>query len=125
MTDPIADLFTRLNNAKLAGREQTKVPYSKFKTLLLQALKEEGFIGSFSENKGAGEILVEFGSKSRHFERIKVISKPGSKIYTRKNKIPRSKGGFGTVLISTPKGVMTDAKARKAGIGGEVVCEVY
>jgi len=125
MIDPIADLFTRLNNAKLAGRTIVVIPYSKYKVLILQVLKDEGFIDSFSENKTNREILVQFSPKSRHFERIKVISKPSSKIYAKRNRIPRSKGGFGTVLVSTPKGVMTDTKARRAGVGGEIVCEVY
>lgn len=125
MTDPISDLFTRLNNAKLAGKKEASIPYSKYKVLILNVLKEEGFIESFAKDIANGDILVKFSDQGRHFEKIRVISKPGSKIYARKNRIPRSKGGFGVVIVSTPKGVMTDSKARRAGIGGEVVCEVY
>lgn len=125
MTDPISDLFTRLNNAKLAGKKEANIPYSKYKVLILNVLKEEGFIESFAEDIANGYILVKFSDQGRHFEKIRVISKPGSKIYARKNRIPRSKGGFGVVIVSTPKGVMTDSKARRVGIGGEVICEVY
>ncbi len=125
MTDTTTDFLVRLNNANMSGKKTIVVPYSKYKVLILDVLKNEKYIESFFEDKRTRQITVNFGNNDRHFDKIQVISKPGSKIYVKKNKIPRSKGGYGTVIISTPKGVMTDKKARSAGIGGEVVCEVY
>jgi len=125
MTNPIADLFTRISNAKLAKNEEVIIPYSGYKMMILNVLKKEGFIGSIKEDKQSGIIKAIFGETGRQFEKIKVISKPSSKIYAKKNKIPRSKGGYGVVILSTPKGVMTDKEARRNGVGGEIVCEVY
>lgn len=125
MINPIADLFTRISNAKFAKNEEAIIPYSRYKMTILKVLNEEGYIGNINEDRDNGIIRVEFADKDRQFEKIKVISKPSSKIYVKKNKIPRSKGGYGTVIISTPKGVMSDNEARKNGVGGEIICEVY
>lgn len=125
MTNPIADLFTRISNAKFANNEEVVIPYSGYKVMILNVLKKEGYIGDIKEEKESGIIRVNFKNIVRHFEKIKIVSKPSSKIYVRKNKIPRSKGGYGVVILSTPKGVMSDSDARKVGVGGEIVCEVY
>jgi len=125
MTNPTADLFTRISNAKLAKNERVSIPYSRYKMMILGVLNREGYIGNINEDKKNGMIRVEFSDTGRHFEKIEVISKPSSKIYVKKNKIPRSKGGYGTVILSTPKGVMSDNEARKNGVGGELVCEIY
>jgi len=125
MTNPTADLFTRISNAKLAKNERVSIPYSRYKMMILEVLNREGYIGNINEDKKNGMIRVEFSDTGRHFEKIEVISKPSSKIYVKKNKIPRSKGGYGTVILSTPKGVMSDNEARKNGVGGELVCEIY
>jgi len=125
MNYPISDLCNRLNNARLAGLKDVSVPYSNYKALIIDALKKEGFVATFKNRKSEGIIEIKLDDGCRQFEKIKVVSKPSGRVYAKKGRIPRSRGGFGTVILSTPQGLMNDTQARKKGIGGEVIFEVY
>ena len=128
-TDPIADMLTRIRNAARAQKSEAVLPYSKFKAALAEVLKREGFIadavpvdGKFKSLKltlkysDAGESVI-MG--------IKRVSTPGQRIYLSAVRIPRTNSGFGVTIVSTSKGLMTDREARKQGVGGEVVCQVW
>lgn len=130
MTDPIADMLTRIRNANTALHSSVEVPASKLKVALAETLKEEGFIDAFEvvqDNKqGIIRIKLRYESdKRRIITGIKRISKPGLRVYAKKDEIPRVLGGLGIAIISTSKGVMVDKKARAAGLGGEVLCYVW
>jgi len=123
MNDTISDLVNRINNAKLAGNNQTIVPFSNLKMAILSVLHEEGYVAGFK--KQSGQIEINLAGAKKMFSRIKRISTPGRRIYSKAKNIPSPKGGFGEVIISTPKGVLSGRKARKIGAGGELVCEIY
>ena len=130
MTDPIADMLTRIRNANSALHSSVEIPASKIKVALAGTLKEEGFINDFEvveDNKqGIIRIRLRYDStKRRVITGIKRISKPGLRVYARKDEIPRVLGGLGIAIISTSQGVMVDKKARSAGLGGEVLCYVW
>lgn len=130
MTDPIADMLTRIRNANTALHSSVEIPASKIKVALAGTLKEEGFINDFEvveDNKqGIIRIRLRYDStKRRVITGIKRISKPGLRVYARKDEIPRVLGGLGIAIISTSQGVMVDKKARSAGLGGEVLCYVW
>jgi len=128
MTDPIADMLTRIRNAQGVEKADVAMPSSKLKIAIAQVLKEEGYIESFSViNAGAkAELKIELKYYAGRpvIERIERISKPGLRVYKGRNDIPRVMNGLGVAIVSTPKGVMTDRKARTAGVGGEVLCYV-
>lgn len=129
MTDPIADMLTRIRNAVMARHKEVEVPASKLKRMLLAILKSEGYIKDFSAPaEGARVIKVQLkpvsGGKSVITD-IKRISKPGKRVYVTKDEIPAVLGGLGIAVISTSKGLITDKEARKQGVGGELVCTVY
>ncbi|MGI6358992.1 MAG: 30S ribosomal protein S8 [Bacillota bacterium] len=130
MTDPIADLLTRIRNANIAYHETLEVPASKMKQSMLQVLKDEGFIRDFEYiedgKQGILRLQMKYGAnKERVISGLKRISRPGLRVYARKDEIPRVLGGLGIAILSTSRGIMTDKQARQAGIGGEVVCYVW
>ena len=131
VTDPIADMLTRIRNANKALHEETRMPTSKMKVEIARLLKEEGYIRDFrvDENDGSHAELVVVLKYGRSRERIltdlKRISKPGRRVYARKDRLPRVLGGMGTAIMSTPQGLVTSRTAEKEGIGGEVVCFVW
>lgn len=130
MTDPIADMLTRIRNANTAGHKTVEIPASNIKKSIAGILVEEGFIGGFDviEDNKQGSINVEmkYGpSNEKVINGIKKISKPGLKVYAKANDVPRVLGGLGIAIISTSKGVISDKEARKLGVGGEVICYVW
>ena len=127
MTDPIADMLTRIRNANSAEHQTVEMPASKMKAAVLEILKEEGFIKNYeSINEGKQlRVVLKYGSnKERVITGIKRISKPGLRVYAGKEELPRVLGGLGIAVISTSKGVMSDKQARKIGLGGEVIAYV-
>ncbi|MBI5199529.1 MAG: 30S ribosomal protein S8 [Nitrospirae bacterium] len=130
MTDPVADLLTRIRNANTAKHEWVDIPSSKMKLEIVRILKEEGFINDFKlfkDNKqGIVRVNLKFNSEEEPvISGIKRISKPGRRIYVGSDKIPRVMGGVGIAILSTPKGICTGLKAKKEKIGGEVLCYVW
>ncbi|MGV8906350.1 MAG: 30S ribosomal protein S8 [Acetobacterium sp.] len=130
MTDPIADMLTRIRNANDAGHKTVEMPASKEKKAIAQILLEEGYINKVDyisdEKQGMIKITLKYGeNKSRVVAGIKRISKPGLRVYAGKEEVPKVLNGLGIAIVSTSKGVMTDKKARKAGVGGEVICYVW
>ena len=129
MQDPIADMLTRVRNAGKASKQTVSMPSAKLKVAIATALKQEGFISDYEvEGEGAIKTLT---IKLKYFQgepvivALKRISTPGLRVYAEKDNLPSVNGGLGIALISTSKGVMTDKAARKAGIGGEVICSVF
>lgn len=130
MTDPIADLLTRVRNANVAYHEKLEVPGSKIKRAIADILKEEGFIREVEwiddKKQGVVRIYLKYGqNKERVITGLRRISKPGLRVYAKKDEIPRVLGGLGIAILSTSRGLMSDRKARKEGLGGEVICYVW
>ncbi|NLJ79908.1 MAG: 30S ribosomal protein S8 [Firmicutes bacterium] len=130
MTDPIADMLTRIRNASSVKHESVDIPSSKLKGELARVLKDEGFIREYKviEDKKQGMIRVYLkydSEKGPVIQGLKRISKPGLRVYANKDEIPRVLGGLGVAVLSTSQGIMTDRRARKEGIGGEVICYVW
>ena len=128
MTDPIADMFTRIRNAQMIGHTDVSMPASKVKAEIARVLKDEGYIEEFTradvEGKPTLNIVLKYYEGRPVIDRIERVSRPGLRIYRGKDEIPRVLGGMGTVIVSTPKGVMTDKAAQAIGQGGEVLCIV-
>ena len=130
MTDPIADMLTRIRNANTVGHETVEIPASKMKKAIAEILKAEGFIADYEvieDNKqGTIKVTMKYGAhKERVITGIKKISKPGLKVYAKADDVPRVLGGLGIAIISTSHGVVSDKEARKLGVGGEVFCYVW
>ena len=130
MTDPIADMLTRIRNANTVGHETVEIPASKMKKAIAEILKAEGFITDYEvieDNKqGTIKVTMKYGAhKERVITGIKKISKPGLKVYAKADEVPRVLGGLGIAIISTSHGVVSDKEARKLGVGGEVICYVW
>ncbi|RCX13978.1 small subunit ribosomal protein S8 [Fontibacillus phaseoli] len=130
MSDPIADMLTRIRNANTVRHETVEMPASTIKKQIAEILKREGFIRDaeyIDDNKqGIIRIFLKYGANSeRVITGLKRISKPGLRVYTKSNEVPRVLGGLGIAIISTSKGVMTDKEARQSKAGGEVVCYVW
>lgn len=130
MTDPIADMLTRIRNAHLIYRDRVDVPGSKLKREIARILKEEGYIRDYQwindKKQGVLRLYLKYGpNKERVITGIKRISRPGLRVYARRDQLPRVLGGLGIAILSTSQGVMTDRQARKLGIGGEVLCYVW
>lgn len=125
MTDTISDLLIRICNARSAGRNDVYIPFSKMKESLIKVLKDEGYISDFKSDKEAQAIIVGLEGARRPFEKMRKVSKPGQRIYVKSQNIPWPKGGYGMVILSTPKGVISGRNARRIGVGGEVICEVW
>ena len=128
MTDPIADLLTRIRNGQTAGKTEVQLASSKLKTAVVKVLKDEGYIADFglSQDEGKPVLTIELKYYEGRpvIDRIERVSRPGLRIYRGKDELPKVLGGMGTVIVSTPKGVMTDKQARAIGQGGEVLCIV-
>lgn len=127
MSDPIADMLTRIRNAQRVEKAEVTMPASKLKAAIAQVLKDEGYIDGFKVNgeaKPTLEIALKYYSGRPVIEKIERVSKPGLRIYRSKDDIPRVMNGLGVAIVSTSQGVMTDRRARAAGIGGEVLCIV-
>jgi small subunit ribosomal protein S8 len=128
MTDPIADLLTRIRNGQQARKSEVTTSSSKLKQAVLHVLKEEGYIADFRVDSEGVKQQIIIGLKYYEgrpvIDRLERVSRPGLRIYRGKDELPKILGGMGTVIISTPKGVMTDRQARSIGQGGEVLCIV-
>ncbi|MDI6828204.1 MAG: 30S ribosomal protein S8 [Armatimonadota bacterium] len=130
ITDPIADMLTRIRNANAAGHESTEVDLSKINLEIIKILQSEGFIKGYEIVKGQTHDLIKvhlkYGPrKEKVITNLKRVSKPGLRIYAKKGEIPRVLGSLGIAIISTSKGIMTDREARRLGVGGEVLCYVW
>lgn len=128
MTDPIADMLTRIRNAQLAEKATVQMPVSKVKLAIAKVLQDEGYVEGFAvvgdEAKPQLEISLKYYAGRPVIEKIERVSKPGLRIYKSKDDIPRVMNGLGIAIVSTSHGVMTDRKARATGVGGEVLCIV-
>ncbi|MHB8171517.1 MAG: 30S ribosomal protein S8 [Thermincolia bacterium] len=130
MTDPIADFLTRIRNANTVNHERVEIPASKMKKTMASILKNEGFIKDceFIEDgkQGILRVYLRYGpNKEKIISGLKRISKPGLRVYAKKDEVPKVLGGLGLAVISTSKGIMTDKQARKEGLGGEVICYIW
>jgi small subunit ribosomal protein S8 len=133
--DPIADMLTRIRNAVMAGHAQVAMPSSKLKIEIAKILKDEGFLEGFEVVDGESEVqkvlrikikyVGERRQRSAVISGLERVSKPGRRIYTKKTDIPWVLSGIGVAILSTPKGVMTGARARQLGVGGEILCKVW
>jgi small subunit ribosomal protein S8 len=128
MSDPIADMLTRIRNAQIVEKTEVTMPSSKLKVAIAQVLKDEGYIEGFAVKGANGkselEIALKYYAGRPVIERIERVSRPGLRIYRGRHDLPQVMNGLGVAIVTTPKGVMTDRKARAAGIGGEVLCYV-
>jgi small subunit ribosomal protein S8 len=128
MTDPVADMLTRIRNAQLAQKNSVAMPSSKLKVAIAAVLKDEGYIDDFAvrENEGKSQldIALKYYAGRPVIERIERISRPGLRVYKGSGDLPRVMNGLGIAIVSTPKGVMTDRRARATNVGGEVLCIV-
>ena len=128
MSDPIADMLTRIRNAQLVEKAAVTMPASKLKVAIAQVLKDEGYIDGFRVVEDGGKRQLEIGLKYYAgrpvIERIERVSRPGLRVYKGRDAIPQVMNGLGVAIVTTPKGVMTDRKARQTGVGGEVLCYV-
>jgi small subunit ribosomal protein S8 len=128
MSDPIADMLTRIRNAQMVEKTSVALPSSKLKVAIAQVLKDEGYIDSFAvTGEGAKptlQIALKYYAGRPVIEKIERVSKPGLRVYKGCQEIPKVMNGLGVAIVTTPQGVMTDRKARAAGIGGEVLCYV-
>jgi small subunit ribosomal protein S8 len=133
--DPVADMLTRIRNAVMAGHAQVAMPSSKLKIEIAKILKDEGFLEGFEVVDGENEVqkvlrikikyIGERRQRSAVISGLERVSKPGRRIYTKKTDIPWVLSGIGVAILSTPKGVMTGARARQLGVGGEILCKVW
>ena len=130
MTDPIADMLTRIRNAQQAGHASLTLPRSKVKVAITNILKSEGFVEGYVEDErgpqGAIKIFLRYdGGQKGVIRGLSRISKPSRRVYVGKDDIPRVRNGLGVAILTTPRRVLTDAQARQAGVGGEVICHVW
>ncbi|MDR0449270.1 MAG: 30S ribosomal protein S8 [Rickettsiales bacterium] len=128
-THPIGDMIARIRNAQNAGKDQVAMPASSLRQNVLGVLKDEGFIEGFKTKKvsdAKSEIVVDlkYVSGQGAIQEIRIVSKPGRRVYSKSAKLPKVLNGLGVVIVSTPKGIMADYKARKENLGGEVLCQV-
>ena len=128
MSDPIADLLTRIRNAQMVAKTTVSVPSSKVKIAIAQVLKDEGYIDGFevktAEGKSVLDIALKYYAGRPVIEYIERVSRPGLRVYKGSKTLPQIKNGLGVAIVTTPRGVMTDRKARATGVGGEVLCYV-
>jgi len=128
MSDPIADMLTRIRNGQMAGHASVSMPSSKLKTALAKLLADEGYVSSFNvdSNDGKSTLLIDlkYYQGKPVIELLKRVSRPGLRVYKNKDELPNVIGGLGVAVISTSKGIMSDREARLQGVGGEIVCYV-
>ena len=126
MTDPVADMLTRIRNAQMAEKVSVAMPSSKIKVAIASVLKDEGYIDDFAvrdtEGKAQLDLALKYYEGNPVIGRIERVSRPGLRVYKGKDELPRVLDGLGVAIVSTPKGVMTDRKARASNVGGEVLC---
>jgi small subunit ribosomal protein S8 len=130
MTDPIADLLTRIRNAALARHDRTEIPASRLKANVAKILKEEGYIADVRENDAEGKkvltIVLKYGrDRASAIDGVRRVSRPGRRVYVRHDHIPSPFSGLGISILSTSRGVMSDRSARRLKLGGELLCEVW
>jgi small subunit ribosomal protein S8 len=130
LTDPVADFLTRIRNAISARHQKVDVPASKLKLEMARVLKEEGYISNYKVTEEQGHRVLRVylkynGNNEAAITNIQRVSRPGCRVYVGRTEIPRVLGGLGINILTTPKGVMTGRQARKEGLGGEVLCEIY
>ncbi len=129
MTDPIADMLTRIKNAQTARKVSVSLPASRLKLAIAEVLKKEGYVGEVSTDEADGKrtmtIELKYYQDQPVIERLERVSRPGLRIYKRATELPVVQGGLGVAIVSTSSGVMTNREARKQGRGGEVLCVVY
>ncbi len=129
MSDPIGDMLARIKNSQLRSQKKVSLPSSKFKIKIAEVLKEEGFILDFKiiEKEGKSELVIDlkYNLGNPVINVIERVSKPGRRIFSSAESLPKINNGLGIAIISTPKGVMTDVNARKQKIGGEIICKVF
>lgn len=130
VSDPIADLLTRIRNANTVNHDRIEVPGSKMKKAIVQILKEEGFVRDFewvdNGHQGIIRVYLKYGpNKSKVISGLRRISRPGLRVYAKKDQVPKVLGGLGVAVLSTSQGIMTDKKARQTGLGGEVLCYIW
>lgn len=127
MQDPISDMLTRIRNGQAAKKVAVKMPSSKLKVAIAKLLKEEGYVADYTiagEVKPELEVTLKYFEANPVIEQIQRVSRPGLRIYKKKDALPSVMGGLGVAVVSTSKGLMTDRAARKAGLGGEIICYV-
>lgn len=130
MTDPIADMLTRIRNAITARKAKVIMPSSKMKTRIAEVLKEEGFVGAIGSEADGKQGLLSIELRYDHnnhnaIQGIRRVSKPGQRVYARHTALPRVRSGLGVAILTTSQGIMTEREARKHGLGGELLCEVW
>ena len=130
LTDPVADMLARIRNAIRARHQKVDVPASNLKTEIARILKEEGYISNFKATEEEGHkvvrIYLKYGNNNEAaISNVARVSSPGNRVYVRRSEIPRVLGGMGINILTTPRGVMTGRQARKEGVGGELLCEVW
>ena len=129
LSDPIGDMLARIKNSQIRNKKKVEMPSSKFKAKIAEVLKEEGFIIDYkieeNEKKQNLIIMLKYNSGNPVINTIERVSKPGRRIFSSAESLPKINNGLGIAIISTPKGVMTDVNARKQKIGGEIICKVF
>ncbi|HYF93594.1 MAG TPA: 30S ribosomal protein S8 [Symbiobacteriaceae bacterium] len=130
VSDPIADLLTRIRNANTVNHDRIEVPGSKMKKAIVQILKDEGFVRDYewldNGHQGIIRVYLKYGpNKTKVISGLRRISRPGLRIYAKKDQVPKVLGGLGVAILSTSQGLMTDKKARQTGLGGEVLCYIW
>ena len=130
MTDPIADMLTRMRNAIAAKHSRVDIPASKLKLEIARILKEEGYISNYKPTEEEGHkiirIYLKYGANNEAaISKVERVSSPGCRVYVRRSEIPRVLGGMGINILTTPRGVMTGRQARKEGVGGELLCQIW
>ena len=129
-TDPIGDMITRIRNAQMRLLRKVQIPSSKFRVMILEVLKQEGYISDYkilsdTKNKNTISVDLKYNNGLPVIKEIKRISKPGRRIYAKATSIPKIQNGLGLAIVSTSKGIMTDNDARNQNIGGEIICRVF
>ena len=130
LTDPVADMLARIRNAASARHQKVDIPASKLKLEIARILKEEGYIANFKATEEEGHkflrVYLKYGNNNEAaISNLERVSRPGCRVYVRRTEIPRVLGGMGINILTTPKGVMTGRQARKEGVGGEVLCQIW
>ncbi|MDO4539903.1 MAG: 30S ribosomal protein S8 [Syntrophomonadaceae bacterium] len=130
VTDPVADFLTRIRNGNMVMHESVEIPSSKIKMGIAEIMKYEGYIKDYEYiedgKQGIIRVYLKYGpNKEKVITGLKRISKPGLRVYVKKDEVPRVLGGLGTAVVSTSKGLMTDKRARKEGLGGEIICYIW
>src|SRR6201993_2428061 len=130
LTDPVADMLTRVRNALQARHQKVDIPASKLKLEIARILKEEGYISNYKATEEEGHkllrVYLKYGNNNEAtISNLARVSSPGCRVYVRRTEIPRVLGGMGINILTTPRGVMTGRQARKEGVGGELLCEIY